>query len=80
MQSPLFSDRGVPTVHQPKCLCPCGPVYDFQLKEFSNGTLHVYRYCKCCGERAASPVKRQTISLSKWRELLRASGREVSHG
>lgn len=67
-------------VHFPdkNCTCPVGPVYDFTLKTFSNGTLHVYRYCRCCGARATSPVKRESISLQKWRELLISSGREVA--
>lgn len=56
-------------VHLPACLCPCGPVLDYELREFVNGTLHVYRYCRSCGVRATSPVKRTSIPLSKWREL-----------
>lgn len=64
-------------VHFPQCQCPVGPVLDYQLKEFKNGTLHVYRFCKCCHQKARSPVPRTTIPLSKWRELLAASGREV---
>lgn len=64
-------------VHYPHCTCFAGPVYDYDLKEFSNGTLHVYRFCKCCGARARSPVKRETIPFDKWRELLIESGREV---
>ena len=66
-------------VHYPDtdCTCAAGPVYDYELREFSNGTLHVYRSCKCCYARSRSPVKRETIGLSKWRDLLIAHGREV---
>lgn len=66
-------------VHYPdqSCTCFAGPVYDFTLREFRNGTLHVYRTCKCCGARATSPVKRESIGITKWRELLIAHGREV---
>ena len=64
-------------VHFPHCKCPVGPVLDYQLREFSNGSLHVYRFCKCCHQKACSPVPRTSIPLSKWRELLIASGREV---
>ena len=69
------------SVKFPKCQCPVGPVVDYQLKEFSNGTLHVYAYCKCCGTRARSPIKRTSIPLHKWKELLITSGHlEVTHG
>ena len=61
-------------VHFPNCISPCGPVTDYQLREFTNGTLHVYRFCKTCGTRATSPVKRTSIPLAKWQELLIASG------
>ena len=74
-----YLSTSAPAVHYPDetCTCFAGPVYDFQLREFSYGTLHVYRYCRCCGPSARSPVKRETIGVAKWRELLRASGREV---
>ena len=77
MYSHLKNDA--PDVHypDPHCTCAAGPVYDFTLREFSNGTLHVYRFCKSCGARATSPVKRETLPISKWRELLIAHGREV---
>ena len=65
------------TKQSPNCTCLFSPVLDYQLREFRNGTLHVYRYCKRCGRRAQSPVKRETIGIHKWRELLIASGREV---
>ena len=64
-------------VHFPKCTCFAGPVYDFQLKNFKNGTLHVYRFCRTCGAIAQSPVKRETVRWAKWRELLIKAGREV---
>ena len=70
-------------VHFPDSACTCyaGPVYDFTLREFSNGTLHVYRFCKTCGTRATSPIKRTSIPLAKWQELLITSGHlEVTHG
>lgn len=69
-------------VHSPNCDCPCGPVNDSQLREFSNGTLHVYRYCRSCGTRATSPVKRESIPLQKWQDFLIASGhiQEARHG
>lgn len=68
-------------VHFPNCDCPVGPVIDYQLREFSNSTRHVYRFCKSCGTRATSPVKRTSIPLAKWQELLITSGHlEVSHG
>ena len=69
-------------VHVPNCECPCGAVTDYQLKEFKNGTLHVYAYCKSCGTRATSPVKRESIPLTKWKELLIVSGHltEATHG
>lgn len=63
--------------HLRLCDCPCGPVHDYQLREFKNATLPVYRYCRACGTRSQSPVPRTTIRLQKWRELLIASGREV---
>ena len=66
------------TKQYPNCICLFEPVLDYQLREFRNGTLHVYRYCKGCGTRAQSPVKRTSIPLPKWRALLKASGREVS--
>ena len=78
MHSLFRSDA--PDVHYPDtaCTCPAGPVYDFTLREFRNGNpLHVYRYCKRCGTRAQSPVKRESIPFEKWRELLVARGREV---
>lgn len=59
------------------CTCFAGPVYDYQLREFRNGSLHVYRICKVCGASSRSPVKRESIGLQKWRELLIASGRQV---
>ena len=65
------------TKQSPNCTCLFEPVLDYQLREFRNGTLHVFRYCKRCGTRAQSPVKRSSIPLVKWRELLIASGREV---
>ena len=79
MRHNTHSRESQTSVHFPdwKCTCPVGPVYDYILKEFSNGTLHVYRYCRCCGARARSPVKRESISLVKWRSLLIESGREV---
>ena len=79
LSASLYRDPAV-DVHYPdaRCQCAAGPVYDFQLREFVNGTLHVYRFCKCCGARARSPVKRETIGIAKWRELLVESGREVS--
>ena len=63
-------------VHYPDHACTCfaGPVYDFKLREFRNGTLHVYRICRCCGATARSPVPRETISRAEWHELLIASG------
>ena len=66
-------------VHYPdeSCNCPVGPVYDFALRQFKNGTLHVYRCCRSCGAVARSPVKRESIPFEKWRELLIESGREV---
>ena len=64
-------------VHFPKCTCFAGPVYDFQLKNGKNGTLHVYRFCRTCGVIAQSPVKRETARWAKWRELLIKAGREV---
>ena len=47
-----------------------------------HGTLHVYRSCRTCGTRATSPVKRTSIPLRKWQELLIASGHiaEVRNG
>ena len=74
MHSLLKSDA--PDVHFPDSACTClaGPIYDWTLREFSNGTLHVYRYCRSCGARARSPVKRETIGLAKWKEILIASG------
>ena len=76
---PLLKTDAQPDVHYPddSCTCPAGPVYDFMLREFTNKTLHVYRICTCCGARSPSPVKRETINLEKWRELLIESGREV---
>ena len=65
-------------VHFPKCPCPVAPVLDFQRQEFKNGSLHVYRFCKTCKRKARSPVPRTSIPLSKWRELLIASGQEVN--
>ena len=65
----LHNPTKINPVHLPACECPCGPVYDYQLKEFSNGTLHVYRFCRSCGERARSPVKRESIPLETWRAL-----------
>lgn len=75
----MLSSSPVTDVHypDPDCTCFAGPVYDFQLREFTNGSLHVYRVCKCCGARSRSPVKRESIPLSKWRELLLAFGCEV---
>ena len=75
----LLNSSDAPDVHYPDSACHCaaGPVYGYSLREFSNGTLHVYRYCRSCGARARSPVKRETIGIAKWRELLIASGREV---
>ena len=66
-------------VHFPDCTCFACPIYDVLLRELvSNGNpIDIYRYCRCCGNRARSPVKRETISLHKWRELLIESGREV---
>lgn len=64
-------------VHFPICKCPGGPVVDYRLREFKNGTLHIYKVCTACGVVAPSPVKRETVSLQKWRELLIESGREV---
>ena len=61
----------------PICSCPAGPVLDYRLKEFSNKPLSVYAVCRCCGTRARSPVKRESIPLTKWRELLIENGREV---
>lgn len=57
--------------HIPDCTCPVGAVVDYQLREFTNGTLHVYPYCRSCGTRAISPVKRETIPLQKWRDLIK---------
>lgn len=75
MNSPL----GIPIrpprpCHEPQCACPVGPVIDYHLREFLDGTLHVYRFCKTCGTRATSPTKRTSIPLSKWKELLITSG------
>ena len=67
-------------VHFPDtaCTCAAGPVYDFQLREFSNGSLHVYRICRTCGARAQSPCPRSHVSsLEKWRQLLMDAGVEV---
>lgn len=66
-------------VNFPQCQCPVGPVLDYQLREFKNGSLHVYRFCRCCGTRATSLVPRTSIPLSKWRELLIANGYPVKH-
>lgn len=64
--------------HFPDCTCFAGPVYDFQIREFANGKpLHVYRFCRCCGNRAPSPLPRTTVSRRQWQELLIESGREV---
>lgn len=63
--------------HYPVCPCPCEPVYDFKLREFKNGTLHVYRYCKSCGATSQAAVPRTSIRLAKWRQLLTEIGEEV---
>ena len=60
--------------HYPQCSCPAGAVYDFKLREFVNGTLHVYRFCRTCGAVAQSPVKRTSIPFAKWRELCQQEG------
>ena len=62
-------------IHDPACLCGAG--IDYRLREFSNGTLHLYKVCKACGLMDSFPCKRESVSLAKWRELLTASGREV---
>lgn len=59
----------------PACLCGAG--IDYRLREFSNGTLHLYKVCTACGLFASFPCKRETVSLAKWRELLQRIGREV---
>ena len=70
MQSPTSSYHTESTVHFPNCDCACGPVTDYTLREFSNGDpLHVYRYCRTCGKRATSNIKRTSIPLSKWAAL-----------
>lgn len=76
---PLLRTDAQPDVHFPDnaISCPAGPVYDFELREFSNKTYHVYRVCSCCGARSVSPVKRETISIDIRRERLLKSGREV---
>lgn len=73
----MFASDAFSGVHHPNCNCPAGAVIDYRLREFSNATLHVYRYCRACGKVAQSPVKRESIPRAKWRELLIASGREV---
>ena len=75
---PLFKMAFDKDVHAPDSTRFAGPVFDFQRKALSNGNpLHVYRYCRCCGNRASSPVKRKTITFAKGREPLIASRREV---
>ena len=76
---PLFKMAFDYDVQNPDCTCFAGPVYEFLLCELvSNGKpLHIYRYYRCCGNRASSPVKRKTITFAKWPELLIASEREV---
>ena len=64
----------------PACICAAGLVYDFTPRENSNKTLHSSRFCKTCGARAQSPVKRDFVSIAEWLELLIVSGREVQHG
>ena len=60
----------------PQCECYAG--LDQQLKEFSNGSLHVYYVCAECGTRAPSPCPRSHVpSLKKWQELLIEAGLEV---
>lgn len=68
---PLLSQQVPLDVHFPNCSCPVsGRVFDDQLREFSNGTLHAYRYgFGCCGKTAEPPVKRTSISPAKWQEL-----------
>ena len=74
---PGLHSRTARTCHVPQCSCPVGPVVDYQLREFRNGTLHVYPYCRCCGKTAQSPVRRERIPLKKWKELLIEFGQEV---
>ena len=63
------------TLHDPACLCGAG--IEYRLREFSNGTLHLYKVCTACGLFASFPCKRESVSLAKWRELLQRIGREV---
>lgn len=62
-------------IHDPACLCGVG--VDYRLREFSNGTLHLYKVCKACGLFASFPCKRESVSLDLWCELLQRIGREV---
>ena len=61
--------------HAPACECRAG--IDYRLREFSNGTLHLYTVCSACGLMASFPCKRESVSLDLWRELLQRIGREV---
>lgn len=61
--------------HAPACDCRAG--IEYRLREFKNGTLHLYKVCTACGLFASFPCKRESISLAKWRELLQRIGREV---
>ena len=59
--------------HTPNC--ECDAEIDYHLRKFKDSTLHLDRVCLACGLIVAFPCKR--VTLSKWRDLLRGTWREV---